>query len=67
MPFIVAGGRAGQSLSAMATVNAGETSYTINGLSPRLDYCFTVLAVYSVDQYATSGQVCTARSTPTPD
>ncbi|MEV1286171.1 tetratricopeptide repeat protein [Micromonospora sp. NPDC049679] len=66
VPFMVAGGRAGQPLNGMATIKAGETSYTVNGLSPRLDYCFTVLAVYSTDRYATSGQVCTARSTPTP-
>jgi hypothetical protein len=67
VPFIVAGGRAGQTLGAMATVNPGQTSYTVNGLNPRLDYCFTVLAVYSTDAYATSGQVCTTRAaTPTP-
>jgi hypothetical protein len=66
VPFIVAGGRAGQTLGAMATVNPGQTSFTINGLNPRLDYCFTVLAVYSTDRYATSGQVCTSRTTPTP-
>ncbi|MEU8263142.1 fibronectin type III domain-containing protein [Micromonospora sp. NPDC048999] len=60
-PFVVAGGRAGQKLGVMATVDAGETRYTINGLSPKLNYCFTVLAVYSTDTYATSGQVCTDR------
>ncbi|TYC20579.1 hypothetical protein FXF52_30610 [Micromonospora sp. MP36] len=61
VPFVVAGGRAGQKLGVMATVDAGETRYTVNGLSAKLDYCFTVLAVYSTDTYATSGQVCTDR------
>ena len=67
VPFVVAGGRAGQNLGAMATVDPGETRHTINGLNPRLDYCFTVLAVYATDSYATSGQVCTERGgSPTP-
>ncbi|MCW3840022.1 fibronectin type III domain-containing protein [Micromonospora yasonensis] len=61
VPFVVAGGRAGQKLGVMATVDPGTTKYTVNGLSPKLDYCFTVLAVYSTDTYATSGQVCTDR------
>ncbi|MFG2058987.1 fibronectin type III domain-containing protein [Micromonospora sp. NPDC048930] len=61
VPFVVAGGRAGQKLGVMATVDPGTTTYTVNGLSPKLDYCFTVLAVYSTDTYATSGQVCTDR------
>lgn len=66
VPFVVAGGRAGQKLGVMATVDAGTTTYTVNGLSPKLDYCFTVLAVYSTDTYATSGQVCTDRERGTP-
>ncbi|MGN9913559.1 tetratricopeptide repeat protein [Phytohabitans sp. LJ34] len=66
VPFIVAGAQAGRQHKAMATINPGETSATINGLNPRLGYCFTVLAVYSTDEYAASGQVCTERNTPTP-
>ncbi|WP_431910432.1 tetratricopeptide repeat protein [Micromonospora carbonacea] len=67
MPFMVAGGRAGQKLGVMATVDPGQTSYTVNGLNARVDYCFTVLAVYSTDAFATSGQVCTQRErTATP-
>ncbi|EEP70623.1 hypothetical protein MCAG_00950 [Micromonospora sp. ATCC 39149] len=61
VPFMVAGGRAGQKLGVMATVDPGQTSYTVNGLNARVDYCFTVLAVYSTDAFATSGQVCTQR------
>lgn len=66
VPFIVAGAQAGRQHKAMATINPGDTSATINGLNPRLGYCFTVLAVYSTDEYAASGQVCTERNTPTP-
>ncbi len=61
VPFMVAGGRTGQSLGMMATVDPGRTSYTVNGLSTRVNYCFAVLAVYDTDQFATSDQVCTSR------
>ncbi|WBB94699.1 fibronectin type III domain-containing protein [Verrucosispora sp. WMMC514] len=61
VPFMVAGGRTGQSLGMMATVDPGRTSYTVNGLSTLVNYCFAVLAVYDTDQFATSDQVCTSR------
>lgn len=61
VPFMVAAGRAGQALGVIATVDPGRTTYTVNGLNSRVDHCFTVLAVYSTDSFATSGQVCTAR------
>ncbi|SCF23103.1 Fibronectin type III domain-containing protein [Micromonospora echinospora] len=61
VPFVVAGGRAGLQLGAMASLDPGRTTWTVNGLNPRVDYCFTVLAVYSTESYATSGQVCTTR------
>ncbi|MFC4017530.1 tetratricopeptide repeat protein [Micromonospora sp. GCM10011542] len=66
VPFMVAGGRAGQALGVIATVDPGRTSHTVNGLNSRVDYCFTVLAVYSTDSFATSGQVCTERERATP-
>ncbi|WP_245730593.1 fibronectin type III domain-containing protein [Micromonospora pallida] len=67
VPFVVAGGQAGRQLGAMTSLDPGRTSWTVNGLNPRLDYCFTVLAVYSTESYATSGQVCTTRKpAPTP-
>ncbi|MEU1360493.1 hypothetical protein ABZ356_11720 [Micromonospora zamorensis] len=66
VPFMVAAGRAGQALGVLATVDPGRTSYTVNGLNSRVDHCFTVLAVYSTDSFATSGQVCTARERTTP-
>jgi hypothetical protein len=66
VPFIVAAGRAGQQLQVMAPIEPGVTRYLANGLSDKFDYCFTVLAVYSTDKYATSGQVCTRRSAKSP-
>lgn len=66
VPFIVAGAQAGRQHKAMLNVSPGDTSATINGLNPRLGYCFTVLAVYSTEEFAASGQVCTERSSPTP-
>jgi len=66
VPFIVAGAQEGRQHKAMMNVNPGESSATINGLNPRLGYCFTVLAVYSTEEFAASGQVCTQRNSPTP-
>ncbi|MEV0717671.1 hypothetical protein [Asanoa sp. NPDC050611] len=66
VPFIVAAGRAGTQLRAMATVEPGVTRYLANGLNSDYDYCFTVVAVYSSDRYAASGQVCTTRTTKSP-
>ena len=68
VPFMVAGGRAGQPLGVLATVDPGQTSYTVNGLNSRVDYCFAVLAVYGTERFATSSQVCTSREvSATPD
>lgn len=61
VPFVVAAGQAGQQLGAKDRVEPGRTSYTLNGLSAEVDYCFTVLAVYSTETFTTSGQVCTNR------
>ncbi|WP_199734124.1 fibronectin type III domain-containing protein [Micromonospora musae] len=66
VPFMVVGGRAGQPMRAMATVDPGQNSYTVNGLNPGFDYCFTVLAAWSSGTFATSAQVCTARGGGTP-
>ena len=66
VPFIVAAGRAGTQLRAMATIEPGATRYLANGLSNEQDYCFTVVAVYSTDKYAASGQVCTTRTADAP-
>ncbi|HTF08144.1 MAG TPA: tetratricopeptide repeat protein [Asanoa sp.] len=66
VPFIVAAGQAGTQLRAMGTVEPGVTRYLANGLATDSDYCFTVVAVYSTDRYATSGQVCTRRTVRSP-
>jgi hypothetical protein len=62
VPFVVAGGRAGDTSRALQTLPAGQTAYTLNGLNPALDYCFTVVAVYTTNEVATSALVCTQRN-----
>ncbi|GAA3190624.1 tetratricopeptide repeat protein [Dactylosporangium siamense] len=59
-PFIVAGGQQG-ALRQLQVLAAGATTYTLNGLNPTLDYCFTVAAVYGTDSVALSGLACTQR------
>jgi hypothetical protein len=61
VPFLVAGGRAGEQSRAFQTLPAGQTAYTVNGLNPTVDYCFTVVAIYTTDTVATSNPVCTDR------
>ncbi|MFF5232231.1 tetratricopeptide repeat protein [Dactylosporangium sp. NPDC000521] len=59
-PFIVAGGQQG-ALRQLQVLAAGATTYTLNGLNPKLDYCFTVAAVYGTDSVALSDLACTQR------
>ncbi|MFY1670102.1 tetratricopeptide repeat protein [Plantactinospora sp. WMMB334] len=61
VPFVVAGARAGQQTKPMSTLSAGETTFKVNALNPKLDYCFSVLAVYSTNEFAPSDLVCTER------
>ncbi|MGI5152352.1 tetratricopeptide repeat protein [Plantactinospora sp. CA-294935] len=61
VPFVVAGARAGQQTKPMTTLSAGETTYKVNALNPKLDYCFSVLAVYSTNEFAPSDLACTKR------
>lgn len=63
LPFIVAGGHAGDQSRPYLQVPAGQTTVTLNGLSTTMDYCFTVVAVYTTDQLAPSELVCTKRDT----
>jgi hypothetical protein len=66
-PFVVAGARAGEEARPFAHLPPGRTSYTVNGLNPRLEYCFTVVAVYATDSLAVSDLACTRRtSNPQP-
>ena len=60
MPFIVAGGQQG-ALRQLQVLAAGATTYTLNGLNPKLNYCFTVAAVYGTDSVALSDLACTQR------
>jgi hypothetical protein len=65
--FIVSGGHPGEVLKPMGQVSLGVTTLTLNGLNPDLSYCFTVVAVYSSTEFATSPQVCTGgKGTPRP-
>jgi hypothetical protein len=61
VPFLIAGGP-GKQVRAMGSTTAGVTTYTLNGLNAKLDYCFTVGAVYGVEQVAVSDFVCTHRT-----
>jgi hypothetical protein len=65
--FIVAGGRSGQQQRAMGNIPAGETRYEVNGLNSNLDYCFTVIVVYSTDRLVPSKVVCTDRASSSPN
>ena len=60
--FIITGGRPGEQLRPMGRVGPTTTTFDLHGLSADLDYCFTVVAVYSTTQFATSPQTCTTRS-----
>lgn len=57
--FIVAAGQ-GTDLSTQHTT--WDTTFTLNGLNPKLDYCFTVAAVYDTDRVAVSDLACTKRT-----
>lgn len=62
VPFVVTGGRRGERLTVMAQLDPGVTSYRVNGLNPKLDYCFTVIALYSGTELERSEQACTSRT-----
>ncbi|BCY07346.1 tetratricopeptide repeat protein [Actinoplanes sp. L3-i22] len=59
--FMVTMAHPGEQLKPVSTVGPGKTSRRIEGLSPALDYCFAVVAVYGTNKFATSPQVCTDR------
>lgn len=62
--FLVAMGHPGEQLKPVATLGPGQTSYEMGALNNALDYCFTVIAVYRGNQFATSAQTCTDRPAP---
>ncbi|MGX6607055.1 tetratricopeptide repeat protein [Micromonosporaceae bacterium Da 78-11] len=59
--FIVAMGHPGELLKPVTTLGPGQTSYEMGALNTDLDYCFTVIAVYRGNQFATSAPACTSR------
>jgi hypothetical protein len=60
-PFVITGNRAGQAQSTLHTVPSGTTTYTLNGLDTRIDWCFAVAAVYSAQRTVLSNLACTHR------
>jgi hypothetical protein len=60
VPFIVAGGNQG-TMRELQGLPAGTTRYTISGLNPKLEYCFTVAAVYGTQDVQLSESACTNR------
>ncbi len=62
VPFFVEVGKPGAQLQLYGTLPQGETTYRVVGLNPRLDYCFSVIAVYGTNVVAPSNLVCTQRA-----
>lgn len=60
-PHYLVGGPEGASPRALTQVEKGVTEATIDALNPDKDYCFTVIAVISVDEVAPSRETCTER------
>ncbi|GAA0911628.1 hypothetical protein GCM10009557_85860 [Virgisporangium ochraceum] len=60
--FAVVGGPRGTPLTLQKVLDPGATSLTLQGLNTGQDYCFQVLAILRVDEYARSALVCTNRS-----
>ncbi|MQA24328.1 MAG: hypothetical protein GEU94_02395 [Micromonosporaceae bacterium] len=61
-PHYVVGGPDGASPRAMTQAEKGITEVAIDALNPDTDYCFTVIAVISVDEIAPSKEICTERA-----
>ncbi|MGH3731066.1 MAG: protein kinase domain-containing protein [Micromonosporaceae bacterium] len=60
-PHYIVGGPSDASPRAMAQVEKGVTEVSIKALEPDTNYCFTVIAVISVDEVAPSTPACTER------
>ncbi|MGH3712374.1 MAG: protein kinase domain-containing protein [Micromonosporaceae bacterium] len=61
-PHYLVGGPEGASPRALTQVEKGVSTVTIDALNPETDYCFTVIAVISVDEVAPSKEKCTNRA-----
>jgi hypothetical protein len=60
-PVLISGGRTGQEQRAFQQLPAGTSNYVVYGLNAQSNYCFTVAVVYTVNDVATTPQVCTNR------
>jgi hypothetical protein len=60
--FVVSMGHPGEVMKAVGEVAPGRTSYRMSGLNARLDYCFTVAAVYGANTFGVSSPSCTKRT-----
>jgi hypothetical protein len=60
-PVLISGGRTGQQQRAFQQLPAGTANYVVYGLNAQTNYCFAVAVVYTVDDVATSPQLCTKR------
>jgi hypothetical protein len=65
-PIIVQGGPTDTAMKTLGTVEAGTTTFQINGLRSSADYCFLIAAVYSGQHVVPSSPACTARIRPSP-
>jgi hypothetical protein len=64
--FILVWGHPGEQLKPLVTLGPGTTSYSAGGLNTKLNYCFSVSAVYGTDKFAPSSESCTSRGTAVP-
>ncbi|MET7400128.1 protein kinase [Dactylosporangium sp. NPDC005572] len=60
--FAVLGGPRGAEATVRRLLRPGSTKLVLDGLDPRQDYCFQVVAILGTEDYARSEQVCTNRS-----
>lgn len=59
----IIGGQSSAPPENLTDTDPGESEAVLSGLNGGIDYCFTVIAVLSVDEVARSEQVCTSRDT----
>lgn len=64
--FMITGAQSGSQLRPMGEVGPATTSFDLNGLNEKLDYCFAIVAVYGSSQFSTSPQTCTRRDQADP-
>jgi serine/threonine protein kinase len=60
----VLGGPSGTQPVLLQVLGSTQTTVTLNGVNPRFDYCYVVVAVFSASSVGRSGPACTTRGTP---